>query len=281
VTGTSGPLSHTTILVTLNVEDFAVNLNPNTSTFTVPQGSTITSTVQLTNLGQVSTTVHLSAPVVPTGPSTTLSQTSISLSPALGTGSSSLTINIGSAAPGTYTVVINATIGPLIHTQTIIITVIQPVVKFVSVSTPPSSVAVGQEVDVRVDLLNAATIGLSFNVTMDVNSVTVSMQQVSLAPGQDSGTITLKWDTTSYSTGDYNIKIRLVEAIATGPTPASVDLAAENTPSQATITLTSTQGSPFLPGNTGLIVAVAAVLILVAALATVLFIRRRKSAVKA
>ena len=276
VTGTNANLKHSTAVITFVVEDFSIT--PISTTLTLSQGTTSIDTIQLTNLGQITATISLTATINPTGPTINLSRLSLTLTPApAGIGSSDLTINTGLTTPGTYTITVNATLGTLIHLQPITITVVQPSIKFVSVSgIPTSSVTTGQEVDVKVDVSNLSPVGLSFNITLDVGSVTVDIHQLTLNPGQDSGTITLKWATSSYPAGDYTINIRIVNLTTTGANPTSVNPALENAPSQATVTLTSPPGVSFLQGNTNLIIAIVAAAI-IAAVAAVLLIRRRKS----
>jgi len=271
VTGTIGSFSHTTTL-TLTIADFSISISP-TATFIVSQGGSNTTNIQLTNIGPVSENITLTAPVTPTGPGTSLSQTIVRLSPSQ-TASITLTVIGLTATPGSYTVLANATLYGLVRSPAVTVTIILPVISFVSVSTPSSTSQSGETVDVTVDVFNPSTIALSFNLTLDVNEVSVDVKPLTLQPGQDSGPIILTWDTTSYAAGNYTITVRLVDAETTGTPPISPQLAV--TSRQAgMVQLSAAAPSQPIPG--GLTTIVAIVLAVIAAIILGrLLLRRRK-----
>jgi hypothetical protein len=283
VTGTSTSsdgfkLLRTTGSITLVVEDFSIT--PTSTSLTFTQGTTVTDTIQLTNLGQIKASISLSTSLDTPGPAISLSSASVNLTPS-GTGTSDLTINTGVATPATYTITVTATLGSTRHTGTITLVIVQPTIKFVSVTgIPTTSISTGHVITVNVDVSNPTLVALNFNITLNVGSITVDMKQLTLAPSQDSGTITLKWDTTSYTAGDYSLGVGIVDVTTTGPNPISLTATTQNAPSASTVTLTSSQGGPSFPGGTGGLIVVIAVVVGAAALATILLLRRRSAVTK-
>ena len=94
-----------------------------TATLSVPQNGTGTSTIMTTVLGNFSNVVSLSASGLPTGTTASFNPTSLA---APGSGSSILTIDVGSSsAVGTYTLTVAGIGGGITHTTTINLTVLQ------------------------------------------------------------------------------------------------------------------------------------------------------------
>jgi hypothetical protein len=126
VTGNSGSISHsTTIPVAVTsvtvVPDFSISGNP--SSITIPRSSSGTFNLTLASMNGFSGTVNLSVTLSPSGPRTSLSQTSINLSPG-GAGSSTLTVKtLKKTHFGSYTVTVTATSGSLSHSITFTVTV--------------------------------------------------------------------------------------------------------------------------------------------------------------
>jgi hypothetical protein len=272
VKGTSSNLVHSTT-ITVNVGDFALTLGQ--SSMTLSQGSTATSTVSLSIQGPSSGTVTISllASASPSGPSLSLDKSILDLAPA-GSASATLTINLGTASPGSYTITVNATLGQLTHTKTIAITITKPAITIVSGPTlSTTSATLGQQVLLTIDISNPSTVGLNFTLTLDANGVTVASKQVALAPGQDSGIITLTWDTTNYQAGSVTLNVRFVGVKTTGASPVSVDLVQSSTPA-GSATLSAPSGGLSLPGG-NLLWIIIAVLVVVIVLAVVLVRRRR------
>jgi hypothetical protein len=122
VTGTSGALTRTTTVsltvTTVVSPNFALSASP--TSVSVAQGASGTSTITSAISGGFNSAVALSASGVPSGASATFSPTSIA---APGSGSSTLTINAGTAATGTYTVTVTGAGGSLTRTTTVSLTV--------------------------------------------------------------------------------------------------------------------------------------------------------------
>jgi hypothetical protein len=109
VTGTSGVLSHSTIL-TVGVADFIITANPTELAF--PAGP-IQSTITITSLGGFQGTITLSTSVSPsTGLTASLNPTSVTL---VAGGSSTSLLRVNPTAYGAWDVTITATSGALSH----------------------------------------------------------------------------------------------------------------------------------------------------------------------
>jgi PKD repeat protein len=119
--GSPGISSHSSSATfTFAVIDFSISAN--TSSITIPRSSSGSLNLTLTSLG-FNGTVTLSVSVSASGPKTSLSQTSIVLSPG-GSASSTLSVRALKKTPvGNYVVTIIATSGSLSHSITIEVTV--------------------------------------------------------------------------------------------------------------------------------------------------------------
>ena len=268
--GTIGAFSHTA-QITVTVADFSISITPSTALI-VSQGGSNSTTIQLTNTGPVSENITLSAPVTPAGPGTSLTQKIVRLSPGQ-SASVTLTVTGGIATPGSYTVLANATLYSLVRSPAITVTIILPAINFVSLSTPSTTGQAGQTVSVTVDVSNPSKIALSFNLTLDVNNVSVALKPLTLQPGQDSGPILLTWDTTNYPAGNYTITVRLVGTTTTGSPPVSPQLA-QTSKQAGTIQLAAAQQGANLPGGTTTLIAIILIVIEAIAVGTILFRRR-------
>jgi len=141
-----------------------------------------------------------------------------------------------------------------------------------SVVTAANSTTIGKSVSVSADVKNSGTLGLTLTVTLDVNGKTVDQKTIDLPSGKDSGTFTLTWDTTSFTSGNYNVTVRIANAKTLGTAPVSVSIPASGESTQ--VALTAPSQAPTLPGgNTPWIILAAVVVIAVAAY---LFLRRRR-----
>src|SRR5205809_411576 len=124
VTGSSGSLSHsTTVSVSVAVNpDFSSSADP--SSFTLSRSSTDNSTITITSLNGFSGTISLSTPISPSGPRTTLSSSTLTLTSG-GSATSILGIRtLKKTHFGTYTITVTATSGSTSHSTTITLTVV-------------------------------------------------------------------------------------------------------------------------------------------------------------
>jgi len=124
VTGSSGSLSHsTTVSVSVAVNpDFSISADP--SSFTLSRSSTDNSTITITSLNGFSGTISLSTSISPSGPRTTLSSSTLTLTSG-GSATSILGIRtLKKTHFGTYTITVTATSGSTSHSTTITLTVV-------------------------------------------------------------------------------------------------------------------------------------------------------------
>jgi hypothetical protein len=112
ITGTDGTLTHTTS-VTLIVGDFSISASP--GNVVAKKNSTPTYTVSVTRSGGFNSDVSLSVSGLPSGAVALFGPSLISG----GSGSSTLSVYTGSAAPGTYMLKISGTAGSLTHSTTV------------------------------------------------------------------------------------------------------------------------------------------------------------------
>src|SRR5207245_5226671 len=112
VTAAYGLLTHVAQL-TLTASDFGIIAS--SGSLVIPAGSNSTQTLSLWSIYHFTGTVALTATISPTGPTSSLNPSKVSL--ASNTGSSNLTILVPSNTPtGNYTLTIIATSGALTHT---------------------------------------------------------------------------------------------------------------------------------------------------------------------
>jgi hypothetical protein len=176
-------------------------------------------------------------------------------------------------ATGDYTIVLTVADNYGVSAKTASLTIhVDTLLVQLSVVTAANSTTIGKTVTVTADVKNSGTLGLTLTVTLDVNGKTVDQKTIDLPSGKDSGSFTLTWDTTSYSSGNYNVTVRIANAKTIGSSPVSVSIPASGQSSQ--VALTAPSQAPTLPGgNTPWIILAAVVVIAVAAY---LFLRRRR-----
>ncbi|WIG59096.1 MAG: Na-Ca exchanger/integrin-beta4 [Ktedonobacterales bacterium] len=121
VTGTEGSATHnTTVAVTVTApptNDFSISSSP--TSLSIAQGSSGTSTISTAVTSGSAGTVSLTASVSPSGPTASLSPTSVTAG-----NSSTLTVSVGSSvATGAYTVTVTGTEGSATHSATVSVTV--------------------------------------------------------------------------------------------------------------------------------------------------------------
>jgi hypothetical protein len=168
--------------------DFSIGASPNA--VSVVSGSAATSTISTAVVSGVAEAVDLSASGVPAGATASFSPPSVSAG-----GSATVTLDSGTAAPGTYTVTVNGTAASATHSTTITFTVTAPPPPdefSVSVSPASATVAAGSSTSFTVSTAivsgNAQTISLS--VTGLPAGVTGSFSPTSVTAG-GSATLTL------------------------------------------------------------------------------------------
>jgi len=179
--------------------DFSMSFNP--PTITVSQGSSGSSTLQVSFSGGFSGPVTLSVQSKPSG-----FTVEITLHP--GTGTATVAVSVASTvSPGTYSVVIRGSDGGKVHTATLTVNVVAT--GFTLAINPPS-------INIQQGSSGTASItvnpmgGFSQTVTLSVQSkpsgFTVTINPSSITPGS-TATITISVDST-VSPGTYSVVIR-------------------------------------------------------------------------
>lgn len=197
VTGTSGPLSHTTAVITVRVVDFTIAATPTYVSFNAGQSGT--ATIAVTGLNGFAGSVTLSA--TPSAGLTAI------FSPQTITGTGTSTLTLTAAVAGNYTVTVTGTSGSLTH----ITAVITIRVGDFSISISPSSKTIVQgstgTFTITLTSLNGFTGTVTLNSVVSRSSalsLTCSASSVTLAAG---GTATVTCYVTGLSNGNITITI--------------------------------------------------------------------------
>src|SRR5713101_98210 len=204
VTGTSGTLTNST-LVMVGVQDFFMSASP--SSLTLAEGYSATSTITLTGRGGFNGNVSLSPAIFPSGPTVSLSRSSLHVS----TGSSSciLTISVSSSTPvGSYTVNVTGSFGPLAHF--VLVGVSVNGFTFAA-STNGFSMAAGSSASptITVNSANgfAGTISLGVSVFPSGPSSSLNVSSVTLTSGSSAGVVLVISTTPSIPPGFYTANV--------------------------------------------------------------------------
>ena len=191
VTGTGGGLTHTaTVSLVVTTPAFTITASP--ASVSVAQGAKGTSTIATAVSGGFSSAISLSVSGLPAGTTAVFSPAYIA---APGSGSSILTLTVGSATTaGTYSVVVTGAGGGLTHTAAVSLTVsVPPAFTF---AASPASVSVLQGAKGTSTITTAVSGGFSSAIALSVSGlpagVTSAFSPASIAaPGSGSSTLTL------------------------------------------------------------------------------------------
>jgi uncharacterized membrane protein len=130
-----GTQQNTTVTVIVTAPSFTVSASP--SSLSVAPGNQGTSIITTTVSGGFNSAISLSATGIPSGTTVSFNPSSI---PAPGSGSSTMTLVVGStSAPGTYPITVKGTGGGIQQTTTVTLTVTAPTF---TISASPSSLSV-------------------------------------------------------------------------------------------------------------------------------------------
>src|SRR6516162_4957809 len=192
------------VMVTEPANDFTISAAP--ASVSVARGSHSTSTITTTVSGGFNNAISLSASGVPSG-------TTVGFSPNLiaapGSGSSKMTIAVGSStAAGTYRITVMGSGGGIQHSTLVTLTVAAP---DFTISAAPSSVSVAQ--GGKGGLTITATVSGGFNNAISLSAssaptgtkVSFSPNPIA-APGSGSSTMTIAVGS-STAPGTYNITV--------------------------------------------------------------------------
>ncbi|MBI3695565.1 MAG: hypothetical protein HY238_12095 [Acidobacteria bacterium] len=183
--------------------DFSISASP--SSQSVVQGNSTSYTVTVTALNGFSNNVSLSVSGVPSGASAGFSP-----NPILGgSGSSTLSVNTGTAATGTYTLTITGTDGILSHTATVTLIITAPSAGDFSISASPATVVVRKGGTAKYTVTVTPSGGFSSDVTLTVGGVP-SGASAGFSPNPitgGSGSSTLSVSTGSAALATYPLTI--------------------------------------------------------------------------
>ena len=202
--GTSGTLNHSTrVSLSVVAPDFTISASP--TALTLASNTQGTSTITIAALNGYTGTVNLSRSGCPTNATCTLNPTSVTN----GAGSSTLSVNSGTAAAGTYTLTISGTDGTLTHTTSVTLTITAPATGDFSISASPGSVVARRNSNASYSVTVTPSNGFNNSVTLSVSGIpsgaTASFSPNPIAGG--SGSSTLSVSTGSAATGTYTLTI--------------------------------------------------------------------------
>jgi subtilisin family serine protease len=200
ISGTNGTLTHTTTVV-LNIPDFSLSALP--GFLSIAQGTSKTSTITVGSLNGFTGTVDLSLSGIPANASSSLSPTSVTNS-----GTSTMTVNAGTAIPGSYQLTVTGTSGTLTHNTIATINITAPQPSDFSISASPTSRTVGRGASttyaVTIDRLSGFAGAVNFSVTGLPSGALATFN-----PNQTTGTSSTLSITTrpTTPTGSYQLTI--------------------------------------------------------------------------
>jgi hypothetical protein len=192
--------------------DFSLSASP--VAVTSQGGATATSVISAAVSGGFSSSISLSTSGLPAGATASLSATSIS-----GSGAATLSLNPGSAAPGTYSVVITGTSGARSHQATIAWNIGQATSPDFSLAATPAQVSTGSGTSAQSNISAAAQNGFTGSVALSASGVpsgaSASFSPASIS-GSGSSTLTLASGTAA--AGSYTLSIAGVSGSLTHST---------------------------------------------------------------
>jgi hypothetical protein len=197
--------------------DFSISASP--SSLSLVQNTQGTSTISTATTSGTAQTVNLTVSGVPSGASASLSPTSVTSG-----GSSTLTVNAGTAAAGSYTLTVTGTGTSATHSTTVALTVTTPVTNDFSISASPTSLSIAQGSSGTSTISTAVTSGSAgtVNLTASVSpsGPTASLSPTSVTAG-GSSTLTVSVGST-VATGSYTVTVTGTEGSATHNTSVAV-----------------------------------------------------------
>ncbi|HJT86517.1 MAG TPA: S8 family serine peptidase [Bryobacteraceae bacterium] len=228
IQGSGGTLTHSIVInLGVNLPDFTISASP--ASVSAPAGALASTTLSITGLNGFVGAVGLAALSLPAGVTALFSPASVT-----GSGTSNLNLTIAAAAaPGTYTLGIQAASGNLIHTVSVILS-ITPAPDFTLSIVPSATASLGSSAAVQVTV--TALNGFAANVNLAAPSLPAGVTASFLpavVPGSGVSTLSLQV-ASSVAPGSYVIPVR---GTALGLTHT------------ATVNLTINLGSIGLPAN--------------------------------
>ena len=200
--------------------DFSLSASPASQTVTT--GNSTSYTVTVTPSGGFSSDVTLSVSGVPSGASADFTPNPITG----GSGSSTLLVNSGSAAAGTYTLTITGSAigGAITHTTTVTLTITAPSAGDFSISASPGTVVTRTNSTALYTVSVTPSGGFSGNVTLSVSGVPGGASG-SFSPNPIAGgSSTLSVSTGSAAIGNYTLTITGTSGVLSHSTSVSLKI---------------------------------------------------------
>jgi uncharacterized membrane protein len=184
-----GTQQNTTVTITVTAPGFTVSASP--GSLSIGPGNQGTSAITTSVSGGFNSAISLSATGAPSGTTVSFNPSSI---PAPGSGSSTMTLVVGSStAPGTYPITVKGTGGGIQQTTTVTLTVTAPTF---ALSASPSSLSIAPghqgSSTVTTSISGGFNSAISLSATGAPSGTTVSFNPVTIpAPGSGSSTMTI------------------------------------------------------------------------------------------
>ncbi len=184
-----GTQQNTTVTITVTAPGFTVSASP--SSLSIAPGNQGASAITTSVSGGFNSAISLSATGAPSGTTVSFNPSSI---PAPGSGSSTMTLVVGSStAPGTYPITVKGTGGGIQQTTTVTLTVTAPTF---ALSASPSSLSIAPghqgSSTVTTSVSGGFNNSISLSATGAPSGTTVSFNPVTIpAPGSGSSTMTI------------------------------------------------------------------------------------------
>jgi uncharacterized membrane protein len=222
-----------TVALTLIVlpNDFSISVAPDS--VSAVQGSTASTTITTAVTSGSAETIALSVSGLPSGATATVSPASVSSG-----GSAALTLDAGTAAPGTYALVVTGTAASGSHDAALGFTVVAPVLDDFSISASPSTIAVVQGGTAATTIATAVTSGNAQTVALSAAGLpagaTATISPGSVASGS-SATVTIAagastpvgtYDVTITGTGPSATHVTDVTVVVSAPVPNDFSIGA-------------------------------------------------------
>ena len=177
------------------INDFSISAAP--SSLTIIQGGSDSSTISTTVTAGVADTVNLSVSGAPVGSTVSLTPTAITAG-----GSSTLNVNTGTAAPGTYTLTVTGTEGTVMHSTTVTLNINAPAPDF-SLLASPSSVSIRRGKTASYAVAITPANGFNSSVNLSISGLPAGAQ-ARFTPNPATTTSSLKVKTAT-STADWHL----------------------------------------------------------------------------
>ncbi|HEY4886906.1 MAG TPA: pre-peptidase C-terminal domain-containing protein [Myxococcales bacterium] len=215
------------------VNDFSISANP--TSLTLAPNATGTSSISTTLVSGTAETINLTVSGTPAGASASVSPTSVTTG-----GSSTLTVNAGTAAAGTYTLTVTGTAPGATHSTPVTLTVQSaPPANDFAISSNPASLGLvsggSGTSSISTTVLTGAAESISLSITGAPSGASASLNPTSVTAG---GSSTLTVNAGTAAAGNYTLTVTGTAPSATHSTTVTLairDFSIAVSPSSATV----------------------------------------------